>query len=431
MINSKKVAIYGLGYLGYTTLSNLVDNYIDCYVYDYKDDRRDSKDSVKLFNDFFDNLFLTENSYKSKKSLVNFCSDTELFQMQDINTHLICIPTEDAGVPNVELLEKIISSFRKIKNNKIHIIIESTLYPKIIKNIILPKLSSSGMEIDKDFFLSFVVRQDVIKSLDDLKKDNTYMLSAISDLSLIEVENFYSYIGQNYIITKDYEVLEIIKHVENSLEHLHQSFANQILLSFPEININEVFKLLQEHKGIDLSSSIGSNGFAIPVSSRVLLDSIENQNSLSLLKESILVDMSMITVVKDDLTKNNIKKVLILGVSSEKDVKQDIFSTYLRLATYLNESNFEVFIYDPFFDSYELNSITNVNIVSDIDNIQNDIEGVIVGTKHSWIKFLDMEVFISNFAQTKYFLDNGSFSSIETKIYNYKSIGQANCFKDL
>ncbi len=431
MINNKKIAIHGLGYLGYTTLSRLVDNYIDCYVYDYKEDRRSSKDSLKLYNEYFDDLYLSDNKYLSKKSLLHFCDESDLFEMQDISTHIICIPTENAGVPNINLLEKIITSFKKKESKIIHIIIESTLYPKIIDNIILPRLNSLGMEIDKDFLLSFVVRQDLIKTFNDLKKENKYILSAASKNSLIEIEKLYTYLGHEYILTKDSKVIEIIKHTENSLIHLHQSFANQLLVSFPNIDANEIFRIIKEHIGINLSPSLGSNGFAIPISSRILLDSSENQNSLSLLKESILVDMSMITIIKDDLIRNKINKVLILGISSESNIKQHIFSTYLRLVEYLIKNNFEIFVYDPFFEYEELNNITNTNVVKNIDNIASDIEGIIIGSNHDWIKFLDINIFIDNFKDVKYFLDNGSFTNIKDEINNYKLIGQANCFEAL
>jgi nucleotide sugar dehydrogenase len=431
MINNKKVAIYGLGYLGYTTLSNLVDNYIECYVYDYKAGRRNSNESIELFNNYFDSLFLTENNYIQKKSLINFTNEVELFESEEIYTHIICIATELSGVPNVLLLENIISNFKKVENKIIHIIIESTLYPNNIDNTIIPIFNNNNMKIDEDYLLSFVVRQDVNKNIKDLKKDNTYILSSFSDMSLKIVKEFYSYIGQDYIVTKDYKALEMTKHIENSLLHLHESFANQILLSFPNINANEVFNIVKKHVGVELQASIGSNGFAMPVSSRVLLDCAEYSDNLSLLKESIMVDMSMITVVEEDLINNNIKIVLILGVSSDDEIKQDIFSAYFRLVEYLRNNNFTVYIYDPYFSSEEINSKTHAYAVSNIDYLSNDIEGIVVGAKHSWTKFLDMKVFINNISNVNYFLDNGSFTAYKEKINNYKSIGDTNCFERL
>lgn len=422
---NKKIAIHGLGYLGYTTLSLLVDNYKSCYVCDYKEKRRESLESLNLLNEFFDNLFLSKNRYKPKQSLVNFCSQEEIFNIDDVDIHLICISTENEGIPDIVKFEKILDNI-KILSNPVHIIIESTLYPSMIESKILPIVESKNRQLDQDYLLSFVVRQDLIKSVDDLSKDYKYIISGMSEKSINEANAFYRFLNKQTVVTPDYKALEIVKHIENSLEQVHQSFANQIALSFPNYNIDELFDIVYRHISVNLSPSLGSNGFALPVSSRILIDSISNPNSLSILKESILVDMSMITVIKNDLLINNLKSVLVLGISSENDIKQHIFSTYLRLVDYLVDSNIEVSVYDPYFKVDELKSLCKANVVESIDN-KLDIDGIIVGSKHSWMKFLDIVTFIENFGSCKYFLDNGSFFKLKDRINNYKSISEINC----
>ncbi len=429
----KKIAIHGLGYLGCINLSYLVGRYYHCVAYDYNKGgtRRNKKNLPLIFSDFFDDLFLSKNLMIGKKDLFEIVDSPEMLFQEDVGTHIICVPTEQGETPNLELLNAVLKEFYNLKkiNNTINVIVESTLYPDIINNVILKKLDSLGLKLDKDYYLSVAVRQDWVKNEIDFSRQPKKVLSAVNGKSLEKVIQFYVETGQDFIVSEDLKAVEILKHVENSLTQIRQSYANQLSLAYQHIDTNELFRIVNDHIGIQLKSDIGIGGFATPLSIAVLLENAEFEDSLTILREALIIDLSMINYIVEDLKINEIHSVALLGISSDPNNKQLVFSPYVRLAKTLDENGIKVKALDPFFTSEEIAETSQCEPLLDIYDL-GDLEGVIMGTRHEWSKFVDCDRFVSSLRYIKYFLDNGKFEKLNKSIKNYKTVGQRNWLRN-
>lgn len=413
-----KVAIHGLGYLGHLNLSVLVGKGVYCYGYDSREEVKKKKNFLTI-SSFFDDLF-DKPKTKDNFKLVN-CPE-ELFE-EDIFIHIISLGLESKDQPNFSIIESYLDNFKLIKK-PVLIIFESTLYPGMIEKTILKKLKSMELQCDQDYYLGFAVRTDWIKNEWDLVNKPKKIVSGYTKNSLEKVIKFYSTTEQNFLVYEDYEDLEIVKHITNSLELIQQSFINQLSTAYSDYNINKIVTTLMKEKRIEVG--LGSRGFATPISSRVLLDNTE-VNELSILKESLLSDVSLISYIIEDLKKNEINSILLLGISSENDLKQLSFSPYLRLVALMEKNSIDALIYDPYFTLEELNNFTKGRGVENIYDL--NVNGIIIGTPHNWINLIDENKFVKSYSKVNYFLDNGKLSCLQESITNYKSIGSKGWIK--
>lgn len=427
----KNVAIHGLGYLGATNFSYLVGKYITCTAYDYAAKEGKPPRVPPVVSSYFENLHLSKNLLIDKQTLGKIARSKEEFYAAKANIHLICLPSESSGIPNLEYIKTAAAdlSMHIQKGDQTLILVESTLYPQMIDDVFLSALKDRELSLDEDFFLGAVVRQDRIRNEFDYGRQPARVISAPSQVSLQKTAEFYSETNQPYLVCNDYRSLELVKHVENALTQIQQSLANQIAIAYQTIDTAELFRTINAHMQTDIWPNLGIGGFAAPMSTRILLDHAPDEEVLSVLKESILTDLAMQNYILEDIGQKKIRNVLILGVSSEKDSKQHIFSPFIRLAGFLRKNGINAYGYDPFFPQKDLLAQFDLPALESPYELDR-IEGVIVGSHHSWLDLLECDRFLESTKHITYFLDNGCFNRYRHHIPGYKLIGEKNWLGD-
>ena len=264
-----KIAIWGTGYIGLSTMVYFAKKKIKCVGYDV------NKDKIKKINSGILPLADLANWFGFNiKSLVksNYLKATSNYKdliSEDFLVHFIAIPTEKDGKPYYKPLLSVLNNIVKINRNAKNppiIIVESTLAPKVSDKKIIPFLKKKKFIVGKNILLSIAPRRDWFiegeKNLETL--DRVY--GSTDQKSTKVSRDVLSIVCKKLHVASSYRVSEMVKSVENAYRHMDITLANQLSLAFPNDNIREVLKLVGTKWNIEtFHPGIGAGGYCIPL----------------------------------------------------------------------------------------------------------------------------------------------------------------------
>ena len=377
LLKSKKfkIAVWGTGYIGLSTMVYFAKKKIKCVGYDINYEKIKKINSGTLpLEDLrkwlgFDIKGLVNQNYiKATSNLKNLITEEFL-------VHFIAIPTEKDGKPYYKPLLSVLNNISKInrdiKNPPI-VIIESTLAPKVTDKIIIPFFKKKKMIIGKNILLSVAPRRDWFieggKNLENL--DRVY--GATDKKSTKVTKDVLSIVCKKLHEASSYKVSEMVKSVENAYRHMDITLANQLSIAFPKDNIREVLKLVGTKWNVEaFHPGIGAGGYCIPLSSRYILSQVKNINKLSLLRETVKTDDGMSKLIANSIAKKGLKKIGVLGLSYKGDLKVSVLSKVIPLVKILVKKKIKVKLYDPYFSNKEIYDAVKVktfNFPKDLPN---------------------------------------------------------------
>ena len=359
-----KIAVWGTGYIGLSTMVYFAKKKIKCVGYDV------NKDKIKKINSGILPLADLANWFGFNiKSLVksNYLKGTSNYKdliSEDFLVHFIAIPTEKDGKPYYKPLLSVLNNIVKINRNAKNppiIIVESTLAPKVSDKKIIPFLKNKKFIVGKNILLSIAPRRDWFiegeKNLETL--DRVY--GSTDKKSTRVSRDVLSIVCKKLHVASSYRVSEMVKSVENAYRHMDITLANQLSLAFPNDNIREVLKLVGTKWNIEtFHPGIGAGGYCIPLSSRYILSQVKSLNKLSLLRETIKTDDGMSKSITNSIVKRGLKKIGILGLSYKGDLKVSVLSKVIPLVKSLKNKKLQVRLFDPYFSYKEIHKAIKV-----------------------------------------------------------------------
>ncbi len=391
LLKSKKfkIAVWGTGYIGLSTMVYFAKKKIKCIGYDINKEKIKKinsgtlplKDLRKWFG--FDIRGLVKQNYlKATSNYKNLIT-------KEFLVHFIAIPTEKDGKPYYKPLMSVLNNISKIKQeNKTPpiIIVESTLAPKVSDKKIIPFLKKKKMIVGKNILLSVAPRRDWFieggKNLENL--DRVY--GSTDEKSTKVTKDVLSIVCKKLHVASSYKVSEMVKSVENAYRHMDITLANQLSLAFPKDNIREVLKLVGTKWNVEaFHPGIGAGGYCIPLSSRYILSQVKNANKLSLLRETVKTDDGMSKLIANSIAKRGLKKIGVLGLSYKGDLKVSVLSKVIPLIKFLIKKKIKVKLYDPYFSNKEIYDAARVKTFSFPKDLPN-FDGLILSVDHKQFK---------------------------------------------
>ena len=391
LLKSKKfkIAVWGTGYIGLSTMVYFAKKKIKCVGYDINKAKIKKinlgtlplEDLKKWFG--FDIKSLVKQNYlKATSNYRNLISE-------DFLVHFIAIPTERDGKPYYKPLMNVLNNISKIKRDSKKppiVIIESTLAPKVSDKKIIPFFKKKKLIIGKNILLSIAPRRDWFieggKNLENL--DRVY--GSTDKKSTKVTKDVLSIVCKKLHVASSYKVSEMVKSVENAYRHMDITLANQLSLAFPKDNIREVLKLVGTKWNIEaFHPGIGAGGYCIPLSSRYILSQVKNTNKLSLLRETIKTDDGMGKLIANSISKKGLKKIGILGLSYKGNLKVSVLSKVIPLIKFLIKKKLNVRLFDPYFSKKEIYDATKVKTFNFPKDLL-DFDCLIISVDHKQFK---------------------------------------------
>ena len=344
LLRSKKfkIAVWGTGYIGLSTMVYFSKENINCIGYDIDKEKIRKINSGVLPLKDLKTWFGFDIKKLVKQNYLKATSDFDDLNKENFLVHFIAIPTEKDGKPYYEPLLNVLDKIVKLKNvdNQFPpiIIVESTLAPKVSDNKIIPFLEKSKLEIGKDILFSVAPRRDwFIEGVKNLKNlDRVY--GSTDRRSALATRDVLSIVCKKLHEASSYKVSEMVKSVENAYRHMDITLANQLSLAFPKDNMREVLKLVGTKWNLEtFHPGIGTGGYCIPLSSRYILSQVKDKNKLTLLRETIKTDDNMNLILAKSIAKKRFKKIGILGLSYKGNLKVSVLSKVIPLVRSLKK----------------------------------------------------------------------------------------------
>ena len=415
-----KVAVWGTGYIGLSTMVYFSKKKIKCVGYDIDKNKIKKINSGILPLPDLRSWFGFDIKQLVKQNYLSATSEYKDLISEEFLVHFIAIPTEKNGKPFYKPLLSVLNNIAKIKTNTKNppiIIVESTLAPKVSDKKIIPFLKKKKLILGKDILLSVAPRRDWFieggKNLENL--DRVY--GATDKKSSKVAKDILSIVCKKLHMASSYKVSEMVKSVENAYRHMDVTLANQLSLAFPKDNMREVLKLVGTKWNIEtFHPGIGTGGYCIPLSSRYILSQVRDSSKLSLLRETVKTDNGMSRIVANSIKKRGYKKIGILGLSYKGDLKVSVLSKVIPLVKSLKKKGLKVQLFDPYFSSKEIKDTVKVETFK-FPNELIKFDCIIVTVDHKQFKIpkKKLEKYLKN---CKFIIDHDG----AWKKYNLKTI---------
>ncbi len=432
LTGKRGVGVWGLGYIGFSSIAYFARAGVTCIGTDVTQHRVDDVNHGKVTIPNFEYWLGFDVSGLAKEKRMSATSNYKDMIQPDVAVHLVTIPTEKDGKPYHDILKDVVIKLSEYKNVKMDfpplVIVESTLTPTVADNIVIPLFKKNGLEVGKDILLGIAPRRDWFTSPDKSLKVLPRVVGGTTKETTQLMVDVLGIICDTVIQAPDHKHAAIVKSIENAYRQLEITFANQLSLAYPDMDITKVLKMVGTKWNIGTyHPSFGTGGYCIPLAPQYVLEGAKHPEKLTLIKESLKTDFSQPEVVVESLVKRGVKRAAVLGIAYTGDLKVHVLSPAIPIAKMLKENKIDVKVNDPYYSDDEIKNITGCESMKFPDGLK-DRDAVIIVSPHMLYKFTHRQDVLRNLANTKLVLDNmGIWKEMEMPNgVEYHEAGDAN-----
>ena len=274
-------------------------------------------------------------------------------------------PVDEQNMPRYEALRAVLKSLGPILKAGALVIIESTIAPMTMKDVVLPLLEqSSGKKVNADFYLGNcperVMPGKLLKNLRTLSRVVGGMTPETAETMLA----LYRHIVQADLDPADCITAELVKTAENAYRDVQIAFANEVAMICEAVggDVWKVRELVNKSPGRQMHlPGAGVGGHCIPKDPWLLAYGVKDRDvPLRIIPAARAVNDSMplhmVELLSGALTEagRELKgaRVAVLGYAYLEDSDDTRNSPSEVLVSRLREMGAEVVIHDPWVEAY-------------------------------------------------------------------------------
>lgn len=375
---SAEIAVIGLGYVGLPLAVELAKAGFHVTGIDTDTDRvHNVKNAIP---------YILDVDIKDIKRLVEkdlLVATTDFRRLGHSDVIIICVPTplKRKYQPNISYIKQAVTQIKKRLRKGQLVILESTTYPGTTDEVILPMLESTGLQCGRDFFLVFSPeRIDPGNEKFPLNKIPKVVGGVTGESShLFKV--LYENIIERVVVVSSPRAAETVKLLENTFRLINIGLVNELAMLCHTIDM-DVWEIIDAAKTkpfgfMPFYPGPGVGGHCIPKDPLYLYWKAKLHGFKSrFIKLASDLNSSMPEYVVNRLhALKPLKgsKILVLGVTYKKDVKDLRKSPPLEIIDLLKKNKVEVFYADPLipylkFEHFNLKAIPlTAEALSDMD----------------------------------------------------------------
>ena len=358
----------------------------------------------------------------------SFCRQSDII--------LIAVETpvdERTKTPRYEALRSALQSLAKNMKKGSLVIVESTIAPGTMENLVKPTLEKeSGFKIKKDFYLGHCPERVMPGKLLNNLQNYHRVVGGFDKETAEAMRDLYKTYVKGDLDLSDLTTAEVVKTTENYYRDVEIAFANQLALLCEELGVNvyEARKLVNKVEDRNVHTpGAGVGGHCIPKDGLLnvsVLRGKKNSDAKVAVKMADLareindfMPIHMISLLKKGLQEAGRKlddsKIAILGYSylaNSDDTRNTPTKIFLQE---LNANTKNVTVHDPFVEEYRGN----------LEDVLNGADAVVFMVAHDEYKDLSLEK-LKKLMRTKILIDGRNIFSKEKaeKLgFIYKGIG--------
>ncbi|MEU6312348.1 UDP binding domain-containing protein [Streptomyces sp. NPDC047014] len=338
--------VWGLGHIGWSTVEALRAEGVAVVGYDIDPARAEQRRAV---------------ASGPAGPAARVTSDQALALAENVAVHFVAVPTEREAEPFsgalVEVFSAIVADTAARRPDRPPlVIVESTLTPGTVEELLLPIIASAGLAPDTDLLLALAPRRDWFLAEGYGLRDLDRIYCGVAARSADAARDVLGLMCDTLHRAPSHIEGELVKCVENAYRHVEITLANQLSLAYSHVDMVEVLRLAGTKWNIGtFHPSFGTGGYCIPLSSRYLLRGAADASRLSLLSEAVDTDMRMRGLVAEAIAPRG--PVLVLGLAYKGGIKVATLSPTVRITEELRRLGTEFSVHDPMYSAEEIEAL--------------------------------------------------------------------------
>ena len=397
-IQNKKavIAVLGLGYVGLPLAVSFAKTGFTVLGLDMDADRVLRVQTKKTY--------IADVALKDLRTVVNngrLVASTDFALLKDADVIIICVPTplRRKYTPDVSFIVNAVKIIDKYIKRDTLVILESTTYPGTTRELIMPVLEKSGMKVGKGLYLSFSPERIDPGNKKFPVTSIPKIVGGIDEESGLLTKVLYEMIIKEVHLVSSADAAEMTKLLENSFRIVNIGWINELAMMCHKLNI-DIWEVIEAAKTkpfgfMPFYPGLGVGGHCIPDDPLYLAWKAKKYGFNSkYIKLSADTNHHMpvyaVNRIKDILEsqKKHLKssRILVVGVTYKKDVKDLRKSPPLRLIELLEQRGVKVAYADPLIPYLKIGSI-DLNAVTLNEKNISGFDIVVIATDHSDVNY--------------------------------------------
>jgi UDP-N-acetyl-D-glucosamine dehydrogenase len=396
LAKTAKIGIIGLGYVGLPLAITFVKSGFRVFGIDVDKDRVDALLRKRSYI-----LDVPQSDVANAISSGKLSATTDFSVIRQLNAVLICVPTPlgKAKEPDVSYIVSAVDNIKRFMAKGQIVVLESTTYPGTTEEVMLPILESAGLKEGRDFYLAFSPER-IDPGNPVYKTENTpKIIGGISEASTEIAWLLYGQAIREVIPVSSAKVAEMVKLLENTFRIVNIGLVNEIMLMCARLGI-DVWEVIEAAKTkpygfMPFYPGPGVGGHCIPVDPIYLSWKARGHGF-----EARFIDLAshvnsqmphyVVEKIAEGLNRfrKAVKgsKVLIVGVTYKKDVKDLRESPALEVINILQAKGARISYYDPYLPYLTMNGIDLKNARFEAKTFKGS-DCVAIVTDHSAVDY--------------------------------------------
>ncbi|MFH0913334.1 MAG: nucleotide sugar dehydrogenase [Candidatus Omnitrophota bacterium] len=397
-INRKeiRVSVIGLGYVGLPLAMEFSKKGFHVLGIDIDKDRLAH---IKRKESYISDI--TTSKLRQVIASGRFSATSKFQALRQIDVVIICVPTplKRKYYPDISYIKQAVKSIAKNMKRGSLVILESTTYPGTTEEVILPLLESKGLKCGKDFYLAF--------SPERIDPGNTRypvskipkVIGGVTPQATELTATLYRNVIDRVVPVSSSRVAEAVKLLENTFRLINIGLINELAMMAHKMDIN-IWEVIEAAKTkpfgfMPFYPGPGVGGHCIPKDPLYLYWKAKLHGfkpRFIKLASEIITNMPEYVVerLSQILDKQDIvlskAKILLVGVTYKKDIKDLRKSPALDIIEILQKNNISVSYYDPLIPYLKFNHTNLKSIRLNRGNLKK-FDCVVISTEHSNIDY--------------------------------------------
>jgi len=391
-----RIAVIGLGYVGLPLAVNFAKKGFRVFGLDTDIDR---VRSIQKKTSYI--LDIPSRALAGVVASGHLSAATTFDCLRTVDCIIICVPTplKRKYTPDITYILNAVRTIRAFIKKDTLVVLESTTYPGTTEELIKPELEKSGLRSGKDFFLAFSPeRIDPGNKAHDVTTIPKVVGGLTSEGGEV-AELLYEQIIKRVHMVSSSKAAEMTKLLENTFRIINIGWVNEVAMMCHKMNI-DVWEVIDAAKTkpfgfMPFYPGLGVGGHCIPDDPLYLYWKAKHHGfSSKFIKLSADINSHMphyaleclAGVLKKKGKKLNNSRILVLGVTYKKDVKDLRKSPSLKLIEILQDKKCRVDYHDPYIPYLRIGTI-DLKAVPLIRQNVSRYDCVVIAADHAKIDY--------------------------------------------
>ena len=326
---------------------------------------------------------------------------TDMGRLSECDAISICVPTPLSKTrdPDVSFILSASEAVANALQPGQLIVLESTTYPGTTREVLLPKLTETGMEPGKDFFLCFSPERVDPGNVTWVTKNTPKVIGGITPACRDAGVACYSRFIDTLVPVSSSEAAELTKILENTFRAVNIGLVNEVALIADRLGV-DVWEVIDAAATkpfgfMKFTPGPGLGGHCIPVDPHYLswkMRTLNYKTRFIELASEINSEMPLFVVgkVREGLNRLgravNGSRVLVLGVAYKPDIDDVRESPAVDIIHLLEADGARVSYHDPYVPRLEEDGSVWESVPL-TDELLQDMDAAVIVTNHSNVEY--------------------------------------------